>query len=255
MVLIDIHSHMDFNHFDNDRINLIEEMKKNNIITLSNTLNQENYNYSKELFKKHNDVIKVCPGLYPIEAQKISNENFNNYIKQIKKEKNDILAIGEIGLDLKHGSDNKEFKVQVQRFKSLIELGIELNKPMIIHTWGAEQEVLEIIEEYVLKTNFNKFILHCFTGKKKLIKKIKELKIYASVPLIILNTQSFQSLVEILSIRNLFIETDSPYLNPDKTRNSPLNIPKIYEKIAQIKKYDTIEIENIIYRNYQKVFL
>ena len=92
-------------------------------------------------------------------------------------------------------------------------------------------------------------------GKKKLIKDIKELEIYCSIPLIVLNTQSFQDMVKELPISQLLVETDSPYLNPSRERNSPLNIPKIYEKIAQLKGYDTREVENIIYRNYRLLIL
>ena len=62
-------------------------------------------------------------------------------------------------------------------------------------------------------------------------------------------------LVEELPVTKLLAETDAPYQNPDKERNSPLNIPRVYEKIAQMKGYDFSEIENILYRNYQRVFL
>jgi TatD DNase family protein len=255
MVLVDVHSHLDFKHFDSDREEVVSNMRDKNIFTLSNTLNRDNYYYTKDLFKECSDVVKVCPGLYPVDAQSICDADFESYLNEIRTDRENVMAIGEVGLDLKHGSDEVEFKVQVQRFKSLIELGIELDKPVIIHTWGAEAQVLEILESYVQKSNFRKFILHCFTGKKKLVKKIKELKLYASIPLTVLNTQNFQMLVEELPIGNLFAETDSPYQNPDKERNSPLNIGRVYEKIALIKGYDKAEIENIIYRNYQKVFL
>lgn len=58
-----------------------------------------------------------------------------------------------------------------------------------------------------------------------------------------------------LPIRQLLVETDSPFLNPSKERNSPLNVPIIYEEIAKIKGLDKKEIENIIYRNYMKIIM
>lgn len=253
MKLVDIHSHMDFKQFDDDRDVIVSKMREQNIFTLTNTLNRDNFHYTNELFKENSDVVKVLPGLYPLDAQEISDLEFKEYLDEIRSIK-DLVAIGEVGLDLKHGSNDAEFEVQKKRFKDIVELAIELNKPVIVHSWGAEAQLMEIIEEYVTSRGFRKFVIHCFTGKKKLIKKICELKIYASVPLTILNTQNFQILVSELPISKLLVETDSPYQHPGKERNSPLNIPLIYEKIAHMKGYDKKEIENMIYLNYQRLF-
>ena len=252
MTFVDIHSHMDFKDFDEDRISILNEMKEKRIITLTNTLNPKNYEETKILFKNYKNIVKVCPGLYPQDAEKITDKDFEDYLKQIKKE--DPIAIGEVGLDKKWTENENLFQIQTRRFEKLIELAIELDKAIIIHTRKAEKEVLDIIRKYKEKyPKYCKYVLHCFVGKKKLIKEIKELKLYCSVPMLVLNTQSFRILVEELAITQLLVETDSPFLNPEKTRNSPLNVPKIYSEIAQIKGYDSKEIENIIYRNYMRL--
>lgn len=257
MVFVDIHSHMDWNSFDSDREQILEEMQKNNIITLTNTINQKNYEYTKELFKNHNKTIKILPGLYPQDAENISDIEFDKYLNQIKKNKKNILAIGEIGLDFHHTKKEETIKIanQIKRFKQIIEFANKEDLPIIVHTRCAEKEVLEILEEYKEKNMLPKTCLHCFTGKKKLIEKIKQLNIYCSIPLIIQNNLSFQILVEQLSIKQLLTETDSPFLNPTKERNSPLNIKKVYLEIAKIKNLDSKEIENIIYRNYMKFIM
>ena len=251
MTFVDIHAHLDFDSIISQKDELEQKMKENNIKALSNTLDFENYLKTKELYKNSTQ-IQVLPGLYPTRAGKISDEEFENYILYLKEHENDYIAIGEVGLDAHETKDEQELLVQEERFKKIIELAIELNKALIIHTRKREQRVLEIIEEYVIKTGFKKFDLHCFCGKKKLFTKIKELGIYCSIPLIILNTESFQMLVEELPISKLLVETDAPFLHPQKEVNTPLQIPKIYEKIAEIKGYDKTEIENIIYKNYMK---
>ena len=251
MTYVDIHAHLDFPQIISQKEELENEMKKRNITAISNTLNFENYIQTKELYE-NSTRIKVIPGLYPTDAVTISEEDFQTYLQYLKNHQDEFIAIGEIGLDGKEVTKEDELLVQEQRFITIIELAIELDKPVIIHTRKRELRVLEIIEEFVKKTGFKKFDLHCFCGKKKYFKKIKELGIYCSIPLIILNTESFQSLVEELHISQILVETDSPYLHPEKITNTPLEIPKIYEKIAEIKGYDTIEIENIIYKNYMK---
>lgn len=251
MVFVDVHCHLDFKDFDLDRNILVEELKSKNIICLTNTLNPQNFEDTKKLFYGC-DNIKVCPGLYPQDAEKISEKDFLDYLNLIRKEQDSIVAIGEVGLDYYHTVDPDLWDIQKKRFRSLIELAIELDKPMLIHTRKAEGEVLDILKEYVEKYNFKKFDLHCFTGKKKYIKIIKELGIYVSIPLSVLKSEGFQLLVKELPVRQLLVETDSPFLNPERVRNSPLNVPLIYQKIAEIKGYDLNEIKNIIYRNYQK---
>lgn len=246
---------MDSEQFDEDRKDILEEMRKNNITTLTNTLSRENYEYTKKLFEGSFDVVKVCPGLYPQDAEKVSNEDFKRYLEEIRAEKDNILAIGEVGLDYKWTSDEKLFGVQVERFERLLELAIDIDKPIIIHTRKAEVEVLDILEKHLSVSNYKKAVLHCFSGKKKLIERIKKMKLSCSIPLAVLNTEIFQMLVSELPINQILAETDSPFLNPSKERNTPLNIKMVYEKIAEIKGLDKSEIENIIYRNYMRLFM
>lgn len=251
MTFVDIHAHLDFDSIISQKDEMEQNMKERNIYAISNTLNFENYIKTKELYKNSTQ-IKVIPGLYPTDAVTIKEEDFQKYLQYLRKHQDDFIAIGEIGLDGKEITNADELLVQEERFKQMIELAIEIDKPVIIHTRKRELRVLEIIEEFIEKTGFRKFDLHCFCGKKKLLTKIKELKIYCSIPLIILNTESFKFIVEELNISQLLVETDSPFLHPEKKVNTPLEIPKIYEKIAEIKGYDLKEIENIIYRNYMK---
>jgi len=255
MVLVDIHSHMDFKDFDNDRNDIVESMKENNIFTITNTLNFENYKYTKELFKDSSDVVKVVPGLYPQDAEKITDKDLEVYFNYLKKNEKDFDFIGEIGLDKHHTKDENLFLIQVKRFRQLLDLAVELDKAVIVHTRRAEVEVLDILKEYKEKYNFRKVVLHCFSGKKKLIKEIRELGVICSIPLILKNTESFRILVSELAITQILVETDSPFLHPEKKRNSPLEIPQIYSEIAQIKGFDKKEIEIILFRNYQKLLL
>jgi TatD DNase family protein len=254
-MFIDVHCHLDYDSYGENIYNIISEMKDKKIIAWTNTTCPENYQKAKLLFKNHSDTVKICAGLYPQDAEKISNQDFDDYVKLIKKEKNNIIALGEVGLDFHNSKEQHLFDIQEKRFRQLIELAIKLDKPMLIHARKAELRVLEILEEYVTKTGFRKFDLHCFMGKKKYIKKIIELKIYCSIPAILKTTESFQILVKELPMNQILVETDSPFLHPDRIQNSPLIIPEIYKQIAQIKGYNEYEIENIIYKNFTRFTL
>jgi TatD DNase family protein len=254
-MFIDVHCHLDYDSYGEDIYDILSEMKDKNIIAWTNTVNPENYEKAKLKFKDFNDTVKICAGLYPQDAEKISDSDFNDYVKLIKKEKNQIVALGEVGLDFHNSKEQSQFDIQEKRFRQLIELAIKLDKPMLIHARKAELKVLEILEEYVTKTGFKKFDLHCFMGKKKYIQKIKELGIYCSIPAIVKTTESFQILVKELPMKQILVETDSPFLHPERKQNSPLIIPEIYKEIAKIKGYNEFEIENIIYRNFTRFIL
>jgi len=255
MVLVDVHSHMDFEVFDEIREDIIAKMKSNNIFTLSNTLNFKNYKKTKKIYKKHKDTVKVIPGLYPQDAETITDRKMSRYLKYLKRHKDDFLAIGEIGLDKHHTKDEDLFQMQVKRFRQIVEFAIKIDKAVVVHTRRAEKEVLDILKEYKEKYNYRKVVLHCFSGKKKYIKDIKELGIYCSIPLILENTESFKILVNELAITQILVETDSPFLHPEKKTNSPLEIPRIYNEIAKIKGLDRVELERILFRNYQMLVL
>ena len=255
MKFVDVHCHLDFEKDLKKRKEILGLMREKGIFALSNTLNPKNYFDTREMFKDYGDVVSVCPGMYPQDAEAISDADFDEYIKYLEENSGDFLAIGEVGLDFHHTKDEVLFEQQVRRFCRMVELAIELDKPLLIHTRKAEERVVDILEGYIKKNNFRKFDLHCYTGKKKLIKRIAALGIYCSIPLIVRNTQSFQILVEEMPIRQLLAETDSPFLHPEKVANTPLTIPEVYEHIAKLKGYDVQEIQTILYRNYQRFTL
>ena len=241
MKLVDFHCHLDFKEILDIKGKMLEGFKDNNILAISNTLDFENYKFTLNEYKNNSNV-KVIPGLYPQRAEKISKKDFDKYLKFIEKEKDEILAIGEVGLDLHHTKENELEKIENQKFcfEKLIELAIKIDKPIIIHTRNFEEEVLKIIEKYTKEFSFRKFCLHCYCGNEKTFEKIKELKIFVSIPHLILKENShFKTLVKTLNINQILVETDSPYLHSKREfPNTPNSIIEIYNEIAKIKNYD-----------------
>src|SRR3989338_2004046 len=257
-MLIDVHSHLD-HHLLVSRIDEIVHRAKNaglkRIIT--NGINPETNRMCLELSKKYS-IIKCAMGIYPRNALKkdvesgdypIKNVDFDigKEIDFIKNNKNSIIAISEIGLDFVDG----ENKQQVEDFEKMLSLAEEIKKPVVVHSRKAEQKCVDIIEAHKLK----KVVMHCFCGKKSLIKRIADNGWFLTVPTIVIRSQQFQELVKNVSISQLFCETDSPYLSPYKDQsNEPAFVIESYNKIAELKEMDVIEVVNNIYMNWQKVF-
>jgi len=275
-MLIDIHSHLDHCYFKDDLDKVINNAKKANVkIILTAGINPEKNKESLEIAKKY-DIVKACLGIYPIqngnnennplkinnnklknkknniEKRKIKNNgklNIDKEIKFIEKNKKDIVAIGEVGLDYFWVKDN--LKGQKILFEKMIQLAEKLNKPLIVHSRKAEEDAIDILQSSKLK----KIIMHCFTGKKSLVKEIIDNGWFMTAPTCITRSTQFQENVKLIPITQLFCETDAPYLSPFKNkRNEPAFVIEAYKKVAEIKNMELKEVINNVWMNWQKVF-
>ena len=245
-MLVDIHAHLHFKEFENDLDDVIERARKAGVTTIINSgTSSESNKLSMELSKKY-DIVKPSFSLYPIKTLSL---NVEKELEYIKKNKNNIIAIGEVGLDYQESEDRK---MQKEIFIKIIELAEKIKKPLILHTRKAEADVLEILESAKIKNA----ILHCFSGNMKLVNKAHDLGCYFSIPPVIARLEHFHSLVKLIPSTRLLTETDSPYLSPIKEkRNEPANVKKSVEEISKIKKIEYEEAEKIIFSNFQKIFL
>jgi TatD DNase family protein len=104
-------------------------------------------------------------------------------------------------------------------------------------------------------SKLKKIIMHCFTGKKSLVKKIIDNGWFLTVPTCIVRSTQFQENVKLAPITQIFCETDAPYLTPLKNkRNEPAFVVEAYKKVAEIKNMELKEVINNIWMNFQKVF-
>jgi TatD DNase family protein len=98
--------------------------------------------------------------------------------------------------------------------------------------------------------------MHCFMGRKHLVKRIIGNGWNISIPCIIGKLQQLQENVEMAPISQLLTETDAPYMSPfpETRRNESGFVLETLKKMAEIKKLDVEEISKLIYMNYQRVF-
>jgi len=249
-MLVDIHAHLHSDAFKNDLNEVIERAKKVGVLYIIEAgLDLETNKKVLELAKKFS-IIKPSLGVYPTDAIKLTNEELESSLNFIRQNKENILAIGEVGLDFNEGKETE--KQQREIFQKVINLAQELKKPLIVHSRKAEEECVQMLESSTLK----KVIFHCFNGNFKLVKRIENKNWFLSIPPIILRSLHFQSIVNNVSIENLLTETDSPYLAPPpKTRNEPAFVKLAVERIAEIKNLTFEETQNLIFKNFQNIFL
>ncbi len=246
MPLIDVHAHLDFPEYEKEINEVMKKCKETKTTVVVNGVNSESNRKVLELAKKH-ELIKPALGFYPVDASQ--QESLEEELEFIKKSK--AVAFGEVGLDYKYVKDEQGKKRQETAFWKFIELGEKQNKPLIIHSRKAELKVIEMLESSRLK----KPVLHCFSGKKKLVERAADNGWFLSVPVIVNKLQQFQEMVKYTNINQLLTETDSPYMGPNPgEKNYPWNVSIAIKKIAEIKGFEEKETENNIFMNYQKIF-
>lgn len=258
--LVDVHAHMDHDEFKADLPNVIERAKAAGVkAIISNGTNRMSNENVLALSKKY-PIIKASLGFYPIDLLGLGPDeaglphqkgpiDLDEELKFIKKHKDDIVSIGEVGMDFHW--DKEQHKKQEEQFTQIVEFAKKIKKPLIIHSRKAEEKVVEILESQ----SMSKANMHCFCGKKRLVKKALDLGCRFSIPANIERAQSFQMIVNMAPISQLLTETDSPWLSPFKDKlNEPANVALTVKKIAELKGLDEKETALLIYKNYQELF-
>lgn len=249
---IDSHAHYDDEKFENDREEIIEQVKSEIGIIIDAGYNLESSKFAVELAKTHENIYATV-GISPNDVEDFSEENLELIEKLAKEEK--VLAIGEIGLDYYWNKENKE--LQIELFKRQINLANKLDLPIVIHCRDAIQDTLNILKnEEVCK---NAGVFHCCPLNRELIKEALKLGYYISFagPITFKNSKNAEEIVKMVPLERILTETDSPYLTPEPlrgTRNNSKNVKYITEKIAQYKNLSVEEVNNQIYLNLKTIY-
>ena len=258
MKFFDSHAHLDDEKFNEDREHLIKEIKESGIDKfISAGYSLEGSKRGIELANKY-DFIYTTSGISPNDIPQTEEELWITLekIEKMAKENKKVLAIGEIGLDYYWEKEERMKELQKIAFIEQIKIANKLNLPIVIHTREAVMDTIKILKENPVK---NKGIFHCCPLNRELVKEALKLGFYISFagPITFKNSKNANEIIETVPNDKILIETDSPYLAPEPvrgTRNNPINVKYIAQKIADVKKLSLEEIAGITYENAERIF-
>ncbi|MBQ7104691.1 MAG: TatD family hydrolase [Bacilli bacterium] len=246
---IDSHCHLSKEYYDSiDEI--VNKAKDNNVNKLIiSGCDKNGIIEGLDIINKYENIYMTI-GFHPSEANITTAEDLI-WLENLIKENNKIIAVGEIGLDYYWVKDNKE--QQRDLFRKQLSIATRLNLPVVIHSREATQETYDILKEYDLIG-----IIHCYSGSLEMAKEYIKLgyKIGIGGVVTFKNTNLVEVVKEI-DLKNITLETDSPYLAPTPYRgkqNSPEYIPIIAQKIAEIKGITKEEVGKITTNNIKELF-
>ncbi len=243
--MIDTHCHLFDSEYDN-LDDILDKLNEEGIKCIVNGCDMLSNTDTINLSLKY-PFIYASIGFHPSIVDNISED----YIEFIEENIDNVVAIGEIGLDYYWTKDNKEKQKEV--FENQLKLAEKYNKPVIVHTRDSIADTYDILKKYNVKG-----VIHAFSGSLEMANKFIELGFKLGIGgVITFKNCKLRDVVKDIDIKNIVLETDSPYLSPEPVRgkvNTPLNLKYIAFYVANLKGITYDEVCSITTYNASNLF-
>jgi TatD DNase family protein len=245
MKFIDTHTHLFASEFKDD-IDIVVKNAINGGVSkmLLPNIDSSTTNNMLQLCNKYPQHCFPMIGLHPCSVKK---DNIDKEISHVEEmlNKNKLIAIGEIGLDLYW--DKSTLSYQKVAFESQIKLAKKYQLPIVIHVRDSFNEAIEIVEK--LNNENLSGVFHCFTGNIQEAERIINLQnFYLGIGgVVTFKNGGINKIINQISLDNIILETDSPYLTPTPfrgKRNESKYLVNIAQKMSEIYEIDINEIAN-----------
>lgn len=253
MQFIDTHTHLYLPEFDNDRDEMIHRAITCGVERLlMPNIDARSINPMLSVCDRYSDICYPMIGLHPTSVR----ENYLSQIEEMERiaPDHDFIAVGEIGIDLYW---NKAYlKEQKEAFRRQVRFALLSDLPVVIHSRESLPEIFAVLEEFTVEKL--KGVFHAFSGTEDDAMKTIEMGFMLGIggPLTFKNS-SLDNIVRKAGIKNIVLETDSPYLAPVPyrgKRNESSYIPLINKKLADVLNMDEVSTASITFENSCRLF-
>lgn len=224
-------------------LKIIEEANNNNVSTIINVgTNLIESKTSIEVAHLSSHVFATV-GLHPNDAKKDSwKEVMATFQTLIKENPKKVVGIGECGIDRHYPGYNLE--LQRDAFKAQIELALEHNLGLVVHSRDAAEETLEILEQYKNESNL-RGTMHCYSYTPDYARDILKMDFVLGLggTITYKKNDHLRQTAKETPLSRIVLETDAPFLAPQEHRgkpNKPAYIKNIAQYLAELKN-ETIE--------------
>jgi TatD DNase family protein len=259
--LIDTHCHLDDKAFEADRAEVFARAQKAGVTTLINPADSvEGSRRVIALAKKMPEVFAAI-GIHPSVLSRGSDLydpsfNLEAAMSELDAMAGDpkVVAVGEFGLDVKHGSD--DLGVQKKAMQKMLELANKHELPIILHCRQAYDELAAVIKA----AGIFQGVVHCFAGGPEELRKILDLGLHVAYGGLVTfdkKTESLREAVKATPLDRMLLETDAPYLTPVPRRgrrNEPAEVVTVAQFIAELRGMPLEELAKQTTANAQRLF-
>ncbi len=254
MQLIDTHTHLYVEQFENDRAAIFERAIAAGVEKFYlPAIDSETHEAMLALEATYPERCYAMMGLHPCSVKADYEKELRIVEEWIGKRH--FCAIGEIGIDLHW--DTTFFEQQKEAFIRQINWAKDLDVPIVIHSRKSTREVIEILR--VEKGNKLRGIFHCFGGTVEEAQAIIDCGFHLGIGgVLTFKKAGLDKTMEAIDLEHVVLETDSPYLAPSPyrgKRNESAYVKLVAEKLALIKGVDITEIARVTSKNAQNLFI
>ena len=248
--IIDTHAHYDDEVFQDRLSEVLAAQKEHGIVgIIENSSDIPSSERSVKLAQEY-DFIWAAVGVHPQEAERLPEGWLDRVAELAKSPK--VVALGEIGLDYYYPEPQKESEIPV--FEAQLALARDMGLPIQVHDRDAHGDVLELLKKYRPSGT-----VHRFSGSPEMAKEVVRIGMVLGIggALTYKNARKERAVVEAVSLENIILETDCPYLAPQQYRGkvstSDMLLP-VVGLIAELKGETPENVIRITSENARRVF-
>ena len=252
-MLIDTHTHIYVDAFDDDRDEAIKRAMSAGVSQLIlPAIDSKTTAIMHEVKRNYSDYVHLMMGLHPTHVGLNADEELTHVKEQL--DAHSFVAVGEIGMDLYW---DKTYQSQQQdAFYRQINWALAADLPIVIHCRDAFAPVFEVLEGF--KDARLRGVFHCFTGTKADAQRALELNFYLGIGgVVTFKNGKIDQFLSDFPIEKMLLETDSPYLAPTPyrgKRNESAYLPIVADKMAKLFDISVAEIARITSKNAKQLF-
>jgi len=252
-MFIDTHAHLYVSEFDADRNEMMQRALNAGVkqVVLP-AIDSETTAAMHALKKQFPKNIHLMMGLHPTHVKENVEEELVHVANEL--EKNNFVAVGEIGMDLYW--DKTYQKEQQKAFAQQIDWALAYDLPIAIHCREAFDEIFEVLEGVVNQRL--RGIFHCFTGNVAQAQRAIELNMLLGIGgVLTFKNSGLAETISKIPLAHLVLETDAPYLAPMPfrgKRNESAYLPLVAQRLAQVYQVSDEQVAQITTANAQKLF-
>ena len=252
-MIFDTHSHYDDEAFDEDREALLYNMRTSGVERIVNVGADIVSSRTALALAERYDFMYCALGVHPSETGSLTEADMDLIREHANHKK--VVAIGEFGLD--YHWPEPDAATQKKWFYRQIELAKEVQLPIIIHSREAAAETMAVLTE--TKAYECGGVIHCYSYSPEMAKEYVKMGFYIGIGGVVTfkNAKKLKKTVEELSLGDIVLETDCPYLAPEPMRgkrNDSSLLVHVAEKIAQLKRVSVDEVIDVTTKNAQKLY-
>ncbi|MDR2719347.1 MAG: TatD family hydrolase, partial [Nitrososphaerota archaeon] len=220
---------------------------------VTNSVDLKSCQNDVKLAEQYPDLIYPVLGIHPWNVNFLKQDELQETIDFVLQEsqKRRLMAIGEIGLDYKYETIWED---QLFVFDKMLHLAEQLRLPVIIHSRGTTDKIVDMLQSY----NVKRVLLHWFSHPMETLSKAIDLDYFITEGPPVVYSNGIREVVKQTPITNLLTETDGPVIYRKKPFSGQLTMPSytqtVVEAIAEIKNMAACEVAEQIVKNFEGFF-